>query len=238
MELEEFKSFFEDKLKGNNLNINIEYDKFYIYMKELLEWNEKINLTSIKDEKEFIVKHFIDSLTVAELFKGKKRIIDIGTGAGFPGIPLKLYNNELNVTLVDSVNKKVMVLKDIINKLNLDNIEAIHTRAEDLAQENNYREGFDIATSRAVSNLTTLVEYLLPFVKVGGCVVALKGPNYDVEVNDARKAIELLGGKVEKVISMNLDDEMERNIVIIKKVKETSKKYPRGQGLPLKKPLV
>lgn len=237
MELEEFKLFFREKLEKNNIKVDTDYEKFYKYMKELLEWNEKINLTAIKDEKEFVIKHFVDSLTVADLINENKKVIDIGTGAGFPGIPLKLVNKDIDITLVDSVNKKVTVLNEIIEKLNLEKIQAIHTRAEDIAHKMEYREKYDIATSRAVSNLTTLVEYLLPFVKVGGCIICLKGPNFDIEVNNAKNAINVLGGKIEKVISLNIDGEMERNIIIIKKIKETPKKYPRGQGMPLKKPL-
>ena len=168
-------------------------------MKELLEWNEKINLTAIKDEKEFVVKHFIDSLTIANLVSDNAKVIDIGTGAGFPGIPLKIVKDSIEITLVDSVNKKVMVLQDVINKLGLKNIDAIHTRAEDIAHKTEYRDCFDIATSRAVSNLTTLVEYLLPFVKVGGKVLCMKGPNCDVEIQDAKKAI--LNYEVMKVIN-------------------------------------
>lgn len=237
MEFEEFKSYFKNELDKNNLNIEVDFKKFYKYMKELLDWNEKINLTAIKDEKEFVVKHFIDSLTIAKFVPGNSRVIDIGTGAGFPGIPLKIVKDSIKITLVDSVNKKVMVLQDVINKLGLKNIDAIHTRAEDIAHKTEYRESFDIATSRAVSNLTTLVEYLLPFVKVGGKVLCMKGPNCDIEINDARKAISTFGGKIVDKVSLNIDGELERHIVIIEKIANTPKKYPRGQGLPLKKPL-
>lgn len=238
MEFEQFEKFFKEELINNNLKIEVPYEKFYKYMNELLDWNEKINLTAIKDKKEFIVKHFIDSLTIANFFEENKRVIDIGTGAGFPGIPLKLVKNSLNETLVDSVNKKVMVLNDIIEKLQLEKIEALHTRAEDLAKDKKYRECFDYATSRAVSNLTTLVEYLLPFVKIGGKIICMKGPNFEEEITSAKNAIKLLGGKIEEVVTFKIDDELERNIIIIKKVSTTSNKYPRGQGLPLKKPLV
>lgn len=237
MEFEEFKSYFKEELDKNNINIEVNFEKFYNYMKELLDWNEKINLTAIKDEKEFVVKHFIDSLTIANLVPDNAKVIDIGTGAGFPGIPLKIVKDSIEITLVDSVNKKVMVLQDVINKLGLENIDAIHTRAEDIAHKTEYRESFDIATSRAVSNLTTLVEYLLPFVKVGGKVLCMKGPNCDIEIQDAKKAISTFGGKIVDKVSLNIDGELERHIVVIEKVANTPKKYPRGQGLPLKKPL-
>lgn len=237
MDYLEFEKVFKEECEKNNIKEeNIEV--FYNYMKSLLEWNEKINVTAIKDEKEFIVKHFVDSLTISELVDSNKRIIDIGTGAGFPGIPLKIHDDTLNITLVDSVNKKVTVLNSIIEELKLNNIEAIHTRAEDLANQSDYREGFDYAVSRAVANMTTLVEYLLPFVKVGGKVICMKGPNYNEELEASRKAIEILGGQIESVMQFNISSELERNVVIIKKIKTTPKKYPRGQGKPLRIPIV
>ncbi len=238
MEYIEFENIFKKECIKNNINIKEEKIKlFYDYMKYLLNWNEKINLTAIKEEKEFIVKHFVDSLSISEIVGDNKRIIDVGTGGGFPGIPLKLLNENLNVSLVDSVNKKIMVLNDIINKMKLENIEAIHTRAEDLAQNKEYREGFDIAVSRAVSNMNTLVEYLLPFVKIGGYVVCMKGPGYEEELNSSKKAIEILGGKIEDIKELKVSDELDRNIIIIKKIKNTNNKYPRGQGKPLREPL-
>lgn len=236
MEYLEFKTIFEDECKKNNIESkNIE--QFYEYMKLLLSWNEKINVTAIKDEKEFIVKHFVDSLSISEFVGDNKRIIDVGTGGGFPGIPLKLFCDNLNVTLVDSVNKKITVLNDIINNMKLENIEALHSRAEDLARNKEYREKFDIATSRAVSNMSTLVEYLIPFVKVNGYIICMKGPDYEEELNLSKKAIEILGGKLEKIEKIIINNEIERNIIIIKKVKNTDNKYPRGQGKPLKEPI-
>lgn len=237
MDYLEFKKVFKEECERNNIKEdNIE--TFYKYMKTLLEWNEKINVTAIKDEKEFIVKHFVDSLTISELVDSNKKIIDIGTGAGFPGIPLKIHDDSLNVTLVDSVNKKVTVLNSVIEELKLNSIEALHTRAEDLANQIDYRECFDYAVSRAVANMTTLVEYLLPFVKVGGKVICMKGPNYSEELESSRKAIEVLGGQIESVMQFNISSELERNVVIINKVKNTPKKYPRGQGKPLRMPIV
>ena len=238
MNLNEFNKIFEIECKKNNIKISEEKnEKFFQYMNLILEWNEKVNLTAIKDEKEFIVKHFIDSLTIDYLIKESKRILDIGTGAGFPGIPLKINNPNANVTLIDSVNKKIMVLNDVIEKLGLDKIEALHVRAEELARESAYREKFDIVTTRAVSNLSTISEYMLPFVKIGGKAICMKGPNIEKELEDAKKAIQMLGGEIENIEKFNIDDEFERNIIIIKKVKNTNKKYPRGQGKPAKEPI-
>ena len=237
MNFDEFKVFFQEELEKNNLNTNINFEYFYKYMKEILEWNEKINLTAIKDEKEFVVKHFIDSLTIVDFVSNTSKVIDVGTGAGFPGIPLKINYNDLEITLLDSVNKKIMVLDDIISKLNFNNVQTIHSRVEDIAHMELYREQYDIATSRAVSNLTTLVEYLLPLVRVGGKVICMKGPSYEQEIEESRNAINILGGKIDEVISFNIDDKLERNIIVIEKVKTTPKKYPRNSGLPLRKPL-
>ena len=235
MEYKEFKELFHEELKKNNIKTSGDSKKFYEYMKLLLEWNKKINLTAITDEKEFIIKHFVDSLTISKYIEDNMRIIDIGTGAGFPGVPLKLFHEELSITLVDSVSKKVNVLKDIINKLELYKIEAVHTRAEDFAKEN--REKYDMAVSRAVANMNTLVEYLIPFVKIGGQIICMKGPNFEEELEVSKKAIILLGGKIERIEKIVIDGELERNIIIIRKVKETPKQYPRGQGKPLKNPI-
>ena len=178
MNLSEFNQIFKQECKKNNIKISEDkIEEFYKYMNLILEWNEKFNLTAIKNEKEFIVKHFIDSLTIDYLVKDSKKMLDIGTGAGFPGIPLKLNNDNINVTLIDSVNKKIMVLNDVIEKIKLDNIEALHIRAEELAQNNDYREKFDVVTTRAVSSLATIVEYMLPFVKIEGKAICMKGQN-------------------------------------------------------------
>lgn len=238
MEKEEFKKIFSEMLKKNNIKFTEkELEKFYEYMIGILEWNTKINLTAITEEKMFIVKHFIDSLTVNKFLEGSKTVIDIGTGAGFPGIPLKILNGNIKFTLIDSVNKKLNVIRDINNKLKLTNLEIIHTRAEDLANNGKYREMYDIATTRAVSNLSTIVEYMLPFVRVNGIAICMKGPNYQEELNEATKAIECLGGKLEKIETVKVDDELERNLIIIKKISKTPNKYPRGQGKPLKDPI-
>lgn len=238
MNLQEFQKEFEQECGKNNIEFDVEKcEKLYQYMKLILEWNEKINVTAIKDEKEFIVKHFIDCLTVNSLLKDEKRILDIGTGAGFPGIPLKIYHPEMEFTLVDSVNKKITVLNDLIEKLGMEKIEALHVRAEELARDLKYRENFDVVTTRAVSNLATISEYMLPFVKIGGKAICMKGPNVEQELVDSKNAIKLLGGEIEEIKKIHINDEMERNLIVIKKINKTDKKYPRGQGKPVKEPI-
>ena len=215
-----------------------EINKLYEYFKGILEWNEKVNLTSIKDEKEFIVKHYLDSLTILRYIEGKYKILDVGTGAGFPGVPNAICSSKSQITLIDSIKKKLNVIDELSKKIKIENIRLIHTRAEDLAKDNKERESYDVVVSRAVANMTTLVEYLLPFAKLGGLVICMKGPNYEEELNQSKKAINLLGGEIHIIEKFILDNEMERNLIIIKKVSQTPKKYPRLQGLPLKKPLL
>lgn len=238
MELKEFEKIFIEESKDLNIEINDEQIKlFYDYMNGIIEWNDKINVTAITDEKMFIVKHFVDSLAINKFAACGKSIIDIGTGGGFPGIPLKIMNKDKKVTLIDSVNKKLNVIRDITKDMDLGELEIIHSRAEDLASKSEYRESYDIATTRAVSNFSTILEYMLPFIKVGGIAVCMKGPNYNEELNEAKVAIEVLGGKFEKIESLNVGNELERNIIIIKKIKNTPQKFPRGQGKPLKEPI-
>lgn len=238
MNIEEFKKVFLEEIKKNEIEVtDNQVEQFYNYMIGIIDWNQKINVTAITDEKMFIVKHFIDSLTINKYVKDSNSLIDIGTGAGFPGIPLKIINSNTKITLIDSVNKKLNVIRDLSSKINLENLEIIHTRAEDLAQKKEYREMYDIATTRAVSNISTIIEYMLPFVKVNGLAICMKGPNFKEELDDAQKAIEVLGGKVEKIESLNVGEEIERNIIIIRKVKNTPNKYPRGQSKPLKEPI-
>lgn len=239
MNIEEFKEVFLKESNKNNIKVNDdELEKLYKYMIGIIEWNDKVNVTAITEENLFIVKHFIDSLLINHYLQGKEKIIDIGTGGGFPGIPLKILNHEKKFTLIDSVNKKLNVIRDLSTKIGLENLEIIHTRAEDLANKKEYRETYDVATTRAVSNLSTILEYMLPFIKVGGIAICMKGPNYKEELEEAKKAIEILGGKFEKIETFNLENEMERNILIIRKVKNTPNKFPRGQGKPLKEPII
>lgn len=235
------KEFFE---KMNNLanDINVEItdsqiEKFYIYMYRILEWNKKINLTAIEDEDEIILKHFIDSLTIQKYIKDCKNMIDIGTGAGFPGIPIAIINDQINITLLDSLNKRINFLNDVIQELKLDNVVAIHGRAEDIAKLKTYREKYDVVTSRAVAQLNILLEYMLPFNKLNGKTISMKGSNIE-EIKDATNALNELGGKIEKIENIVLPNtNIQRNIIIVEKIKETSKKYPRKAGIPKKEPL-
>lgn len=230
---------FVQRLKDFNIKINDEQIKrFMNYMNLLLEWNEKINLTAITQPEEVKLKHFVDSLTVLKYINDDDKVIDIGTGAGFPGIPLKIMNENTKITLLDSLNKRINFLNIVIETLNLRNIQAIHGRAEEIARNKLYREKYDVAVSRAVANLSTLTEYMLPFVKVGGKCICMKGANVNEELERAQNAIKELGGEIERVDNFYLsDNDNERNIIIIRKVKETSSKYPRKAGMPSKEPL-
>ena len=239
MKMEEFKREFEKYLEKMSISLNKEqYDQFYAYMVLLIEWNEKINLTAITEPQEIILKHFVDSLTIAKYIEEGKTIIDMGTGAGFPGIPLKIYRNDVKVVLADSLNKRIKFLNEVIEKLQLKNIETIHCRAEELGKNKEYREKFDYATSRAVANLSTLSEYLLPFVKLNGSGIFMKTMEIDEELENAKKAIKILGGGIEKVDKFEIpESDLGRSIIIVKKDKQTPSKYPRKPGTPAKEPL-
>ena len=216
------------------------YNKFITYKNLLQEWNEKINLTAITEDKEVIKKNFIDCIKAfsENQFKEAKTLIDVGTGAGFPGLPIAIMKEDLNITLLDSLNKRVNFLNIVKNSLNLTNVTTIHSRAEDGARNKELREKFDIATSRAVANMAVLSEFCLPYVKVGGYFIALKGPAITDELNDAKNAIGTLGGKLIEVIEVSVEGtDLKHNLVVIKKVKETPKTYPRKAGSITKKPI-
>ena len=216
------------------------YNKFITYKKLFQEWNEKINLTAITEDEEVIKKHFIDCIKAfsENQFKEAKTLIDVGTGAGFPGLPIAIMREDLNITLLDSLNKRVNFLNIVKNSLNLTNVTTIHSRAEDGARNKELREKFDIATSRAVANMAVLSEFCLPYVKVGGYFIALKGPAITDELNDAKNAIGTLGGKLIEVIEVSVEGtDLKHNLVVIKKVKETPKTYPRKAGSITKKPI-
>lgn len=225
----------------NEINVQIDKDKtqkLYNYMKIILEWNKVMNLTSITEPKDIITKHFEDSLTINRYIKNNCKLIDVGTGAGFPGIPLAIFRKEINITLLDSLNKRINFLNEVIKSLELNNCMAIHGRAEDLGKNNEYREQYDVAVSRAVAPLNVLLEYLLPLVKVGGICICMKGPKIEEEINTINNALKKLGGKVEEKNNIKLhNQEIERNIVIIKKISKTDMEYPRNAGIPSKKPL-
>ncbi len=217
-----------------------QYDQFITYMRLLQEWNEKINLTAIVDDEEIIKKHFIDSMKAfkRDEFKQNVNVIDVGTGAGFPGIPIAIMNPNINVTLLDSLNKRIKFLDIVINKLGLKNIKTIHSRAEDGARNKNLREKFDIATSRAVANMSVLSEYCLPYVKVGGKFIALKGPAVEQEIEESNIAIKTLGGELEQICEVKIEDtDLRHNLVVIKKIKECAKTYPRKAGTISKNPI-
>ena len=239
MDYEEFKQKLQEE--SNKIQIKIDEKEsrtFYDFMKILLEENEKVNLTAITEENEIIIKHFIDSLTINKYLINANKILDLGTGAGFPGIPLKIVNKDKEFVLVDSLNKRIEFLNKVKEKCELENLELIHSRAEDLAKNINYREKFDVVTSRAVANLRTLAEYLLPFVKKEGICICMKGPNVDNELEEAKNSINILGGKIEKIEKIFLkENDMERNILIIRKIQNTPNKYPRKAGIPTKLPL-
>lgn len=233
------KEYFKKILNIFNIELNEEkLNKFEIYLNELIENNKHFNLTRIVDEKDVLEKHFLDSLIINKYINSNDKVIDIGSGAGFPGIPLKIFLDNINILMVDSVNKKVDFINKIISELKLENALAIHERAEDLAHNINYREKYDVAVSRAVANMSTLAEYLIPFVKIGGKIIYIKGPNIKDELNNSKNAINILGGKIEYIYEYKLPNlEQIYNIIVIKKVKSTNIKYPRKAGIPNNSPI-
>lgn len=216
---------------------NNQLKQFQDYMKLLLEWNQKINLTAITESEEIIQKHFIDSLTILKYIKENDKVIDIGTGAGFPGIPIKIVKPEIEINLADSLNKRINFLNIVIEKLNLMQVNTIHTRIEDLGRNKDYREKLDVVTSRAVASFNVLLEYMLPLLKIGGICICMKGSNIE-EIENSKKALETLGGEIEKVEELMLPgSDIKRNIIIVKKIRKTPMGYPRKPGIPRKLPL-
>lgn len=234
-----------DLLKEACDNIGVSFDrdkynKFILYMNLIKEGNEKTNLTTIIEDDDIIKKHFIDSLKALKFngFNQYAKVIDVGTGAGLPGIPLKIVRPDLEITLLDSLNKRVKFLDDVIVKLNLAGIKAIHGRAEDYAKLKDYREKYDICVSRAVANLAVLSEFCIPFVKKEGYFISLKGPSVDIEIENGLKAIKVLGGKLIEVVQVNVEDtNLKHNIVIVQKVKMTHPDYPRKAGTASRNPI-
>lgn len=240
MEYIEFKNRLQESFQTQKIDVSEKQcKKFFEYMKLLIEWNEKINLTAIVEPGQVITKHFLDSLTILNYIGTKQqKIIDVGTGAGFPGIPIKIMDDLSEITLIDSLNKRINFLQEVINKNNLKNIRAIHGRAEDFGQDKLYREKYDVCVARAVAPMNILVEYLLPFARVNGICICMKGANIEEELEEAKKAINLLGGKIEKVESFGLSgSEDRRNIIIIRKISKTPEQYPRKAGTAKKYPI-
>lgn len=232
---------FESKLNELGITLtDIQKQQFFKFYELLVEWNKVMNLTGITEYEEVNEKHFVDSLSIVKAIDINKveTVIDVGTGAGFPGIPLKIAFPHLKVVLLDSLNKRIKFLDTVINELELDNIKTIHGRAEDFAKQSAYREQFDLCVSRAVANLATLSEYCIAYVKKEGLFVPYKSGEIEEEIEQSKKAVHVLGGKIMDVVKFSLPGtEIGRSFVIIKKMQNTSKKYPRKAGLPSKEPI-
>ncbi len=232
------ETLLRDEAKKFNIELTDQMiEQFMKYKSLLKEWNEKINLTAITDDREIIIKHFVDSLTIVKYIPENAYLIDVGTGAGFPGIPVKIFRKDVKVVLLDSLNKRLNFLNEVINELGLENIETVHGRAEDVGNNLKYREKFDIATARAVANISTLSELCTPFVKVNGAFVCMKA-NAEEEIANAQNALKILNVKEENREQFKIEEiDSERTIIIYRKTDKTPKQYPRKAGTPAKQPL-
>lgn len=232
---------FDQELEMLGIQLtDVQKEQFDRYYELLIEWNRVMNLTGITEYDEVNLKHFTDSLTIVRIknMKNVSTLIDVGTGAGFPGIPIKIAFPYIKVTLLDSLNKRIKFLNQVVEELDLKDVVTLHGRAEDYAKKEEYREQFDLCASRAVANLCTLSEYCLPFVKKGGCFISYKSADSDEEIEQSKKALDILGGKIEKVDKFVLPgSDMGRALVMVEKVKNTPRKYPRKAGVPSKEPL-
>lgn len=236
-----YKNKFLQSLDMMSLNYEKDvYEKFELYTNYLLEYNENVNLTAITQKDDIYIKHYLDSLSVLKCFdiKENAKLIDVGSGAGFPSIPVKILRQDLDMTLVDSLNKRIVFLQNLIQKLGLQSINPIHSRAEELANDKNYRQAYDICLSRAVANMSTLLEYCTPFIKKGGYLLCLKGQNVDEEISQSKNAVKKLNCKIVEKKEVNLPfSDLKHNIVIVEKIGDTPKQYPRKSGTPSKNPL-
>ncbi|MCR6516365.1 MULTISPECIES: 16S rRNA (guanine(527)-N(7))-methyltransferase RsmG [Clostridium] len=237
----EFYNIMKEACDEVSMDFNEEkYNRFIKYMRLVQEWNQKVNLTAITEDNEFIKKHFIDCIKAfkSDELKNAKTVIDVGTGAGFPGLPIAIMDETKEVTLLDSLNKRINFLNLVVRELGLKNVNTIHSRAEDGARKKELREVFDIATSRAVANMAVLSEFCLPYVRVGGYFVALKGPAIEEELEGSKNALSVLGGKLLDVKEIVVEGtDLNHNLVIVEKIKSCPKTYPRKAGNVTKKPL-
>ncbi|SHF32123.1 16S rRNA m(7)G-527 methyltransferase [Caldanaerobius fijiensis DSM 17918] len=238
--MDDLKELLYDTCSSLGIELHeVQVEQLLKYMELLKEWNKKFNLTRITDDREVIIKHFADSLAIIKTGEVPEKCyaIDVGTGAGFPGIPLKIYYPEIHMTLLDSLKKRVGFLSEVIKQLNLKGIDAVHGRAEDIARDVNHRERYDLCLSRAVAPMNVLCEYCLPFLKVGGTMVAMKGRNVDEEIEDSMKALDILGGQYISTFKYQLPPDIIHCAVIVRKKRSTPGKYPRKAGTPEKNPL-
>lgn len=214
--------------------------QFMTYKDMLVEWNEKMNLTAINDDREIILKHFVDCLALCSgADMSGKKIIDVGTGAGFPGVPVKIACPDIDITLLDSLNKRITFLNELTKALELEKTDCVHMRAEDGGNDKGLRESFDMCISRAVANLAVLCEYCLPFVRVGGMFISMKGPDVSQEISEAEKAIKVLGGEISEIKKVSIPEtDINHSLIIIKKIRSTPSKYPRKAGKVKKEPIM
>lgn len=237
----DFISILKKEAKNRNIELTDKaLERFELYKNLMLEWNEKMNLTAITDEYQIIMKHFIDCLEITKYMNGNEKVIDVGTGAGFPGIVIAIYFENINITLLDSLNKRLIFLEEVVKKLNLKNVNIVHARAEEFAHKDEYRNKYELVVSRAVANLSNLLEYDVGYLKLNGKLLLLKGDNVNDEINTSKNTFNVLGCKIENIYDYEYDVNGEifnRKVLEIKKLKNTPEKYPRNYGKMKKNPL-